>query len=267
MQHLTLPQSQVWFDEQLLTEDPRLCFEPDFWQQQNAVIGSAQGRGTTWFVRGEKADMALRHYRRGGLFGKLVADAYWFTGWQHTRSYQEFMLLQKLAQGGVNVPRPVAARAIKSGLTYQADILVEKVADAQDLVASGRRRLDSMLAFGVTTVEGKSGSAAVRVRQAVATVEISGGRDSLDALGDTTRFLATAKDSRGNTIAGEDASWSSSAPCRRRDRSAIRSGDPRSIESLRGDRPCAMSRWAWRWGRWSSPSCAGAPAAWRSRKR
>ena len=134
MQHLTLPQSQVWFDEQLLTEDPRLCFEPDFWQQQNAVIGSAQGRGTTWFVRGEKADMALRHYRRGGLFGKLVADAYWFTGWQHTRSYQEFMLLQKLAQGGVNVPRPVAARAIKSGLTYQADILVEKVADAQDLV-------------------------------------------------------------------------------------------------------------------------------------
>lgn len=134
MQHLTLPQSQVWFDEQLLTEDPRLCFDANFWQQQNAVIGSAQGRGTTWFVGGDKIDMALRHYRRGGLFGKLVADAYWFTGWQQTRSYQEFMLLQKLAQGGVNVPRPVAARAIKNGLTYQADILVEKVADAQDLV-------------------------------------------------------------------------------------------------------------------------------------
>ena len=32
-----------------------------------------------------------------------------------------------------------------------------RTADAQDLVASGRRRLDSMLAFGVTTVEGKSG--------------------------------------------------------------------------------------------------------------
>ncbi len=32
-----------------------------------------------------------------------------------------------------------------------------RTADVQDLVASGRRRLDSMLAFGVTTVEGKSG--------------------------------------------------------------------------------------------------------------
>ncbi|MCE0558854.1 MULTISPECIES: 3-deoxy-D-manno-octulosonic acid kinase [unclassified Motilimonas] len=134
MQHLTLPQGQVWFDETLLKEDPVLCFDADFWQQQNALIGSAQGRGTTWFVRGEKVDMALRHYRRGGLFGKLVADAYWFTGWQQTRSYQELMLLQKLAQGGVNVPRPVAARAIKRGLTYHADILVEKVPNAQDLV-------------------------------------------------------------------------------------------------------------------------------------
>lgn len=134
MQQLMLPQGQVWFDADLLKEDPMLCFEPDFWQQQNAVIGSAQGRGTTWFVRGDKADMALRHYRRGGLFGKLVADAYWFSGWQQTRCYQELMLLQKLAQGGVSVPRPVAARAIKSGLTYHADILVEKVPNAQDLV-------------------------------------------------------------------------------------------------------------------------------------
>ena len=51
---------------------------PDYWQQQNKVIGSAQGRGTTWFVALGKMDAALRHYRRGGLFGKIIKDHYIF---------------------------------------------------------------------------------------------------------------------------------------------------------------------------------------------
>jgi 3-deoxy-D-manno-octulosonic acid kinase len=68
------------------------------------------------------------------LFGKLVADSYWFTGWEKTRSYQEFMLLNHLRDAGVNVPRPIAARVQKSGLVYKADLLSEKVPNARDLV-------------------------------------------------------------------------------------------------------------------------------------
>ena len=45
------------------------------------------------------------HYRRGGLFGKLVRDCYWFSGWDNTRSQQEFALLQHLRSAGVNVPQ------------------------------------------------------------------------------------------------------------------------------------------------------------------
>ncbi|MGR5140712.1 3-deoxy-D-manno-octulosonic acid kinase [Photobacterium sp. DNB23_23_1] len=135
MQEITSSNQRIWFAPELLAEDPQQCFDPAFWQQQDLVIGSAQGRGTTWFVKGKRIEMALRHYRRGGLFGKLVKDAYWFAGWEKTRSAEEFQLLDKLACGGVRVPRPVAARATKQGLTYRADLLVEKVPDAKDLVA------------------------------------------------------------------------------------------------------------------------------------
>ncbi|TQP76539.1 3-deoxy-D-manno-octulosonic acid kinase [Vibrio cholerae] len=128
-------QQKVWFDDALLHEDPSQCCNPEFWQQNGKVLGSATGRGITWFVQLQQTQGALRHYRRGGLFGKLVADSYGFTGWEKTRSYQEFMLLNHLRDAGVNVPRPIAARVQKHGLLYKADLLSEKVPNARDLVS------------------------------------------------------------------------------------------------------------------------------------
>lgn len=125
----------IWYDESLLSESPEQCCDSDYWQQKNKVIGSAQGRGTTWFVALDKMDAALRHYRRGGLFGKIVKDHYIFTGWGKTRSYQEFQLLNTLIEAGVNAPKPIAARAIKRTFCYQADLLSEKIPNARDLVA------------------------------------------------------------------------------------------------------------------------------------
>lgn len=131
----TLPQQHIWYDAELLTTPIERSFEPQFWQCQGMVTGSAQGRGTTWFVQLEACQGALRHYRRGGLFGKFVSDRYLFSGWEATRSVQEFQLLNHLIRAGVPVPRPIAARAVRCGLSYQADILVEKIPDARDLVA------------------------------------------------------------------------------------------------------------------------------------
>jgi len=135
MKTLQVDNQTIWYDETLLKEDPKQVFSPEFWQQNGQVIGSAQGRGTTWFVKTKLLDAALRHYRRGGLFGKIVNDSYLFSRWEKTRSYQEYQLLQVLIGAGVNVPRPIAARAIKQGLIYQADLLSEKIANAKDLVS------------------------------------------------------------------------------------------------------------------------------------
>ncbi|ODA32426.1 3-deoxy-D-manno-octulosonic acid kinase [Veronia pacifica] len=126
---------RLWYNPQLASSQPERCFDIDYWRDQGAIIGSAQGRGTTWFIQLDQVAVALRHYIRGGLFGRLVKDSYLFTGWQNTRAYREYSLLASLAEKGLPVPRPVAAKAERSGLMYRADLVVEKVPDARDLVA------------------------------------------------------------------------------------------------------------------------------------
>jgi 3-deoxy-D-manno-octulosonic acid kinase len=132
----TVEESKLYivFDDSLISENIECCFDAQFWQAENKVIGSATGRGTTWFIQLSQTQGALRHYRRGGLFGKLVSDHYLFTGWKKTRSIAEFNLLQTLREFAVNVPKPIAARVVKTTFCYQADLLSEKIPEAQDLV-------------------------------------------------------------------------------------------------------------------------------------
>lgn len=127
--------TRVWYDESLVADPEKALFDIEYWRSNDAIVGSATGRGTTWFVQLDTIQAALRHYRRGGLFGKLVKDNYWFSGWAKTRSVQEFQLLLKLTEAGVHVPKPIAARAVKTGLTYQADLLSERIPNAKDLVS------------------------------------------------------------------------------------------------------------------------------------
>ncbi|MFN1532457.1 MULTISPECIES: 3-deoxy-D-manno-octulosonic acid kinase [Vibrio harveyi group] len=125
----------IWFDDEIISDPTLPLFDAGYWQEQGKILGSASGRGTTWFVQLDSMQAALRHYRRGGLFGKLVKDQYWFSGWEQTRSAQELNLLQILIDAGVNVPRPIAGRSVKTGLTYQADLLSERIPNARDLVS------------------------------------------------------------------------------------------------------------------------------------
>src|SRR5690606_24538458 len=51
-------------------------FTPAWYRQQGAVLGSASGRNTAWFVEHQGRAMVLRHYYRGGLVGKLLGDRF-----------------------------------------------------------------------------------------------------------------------------------------------------------------------------------------------
>lgn len=130
---LKIQHDSYLYNEKIIS-NVAFTFDIEYWQQQNAIIGSAQGRGTTWFIQLETMQAALRHYRRGGLFGKLISDSYFFTGFEKARSVQEFKLLENLREKGVSVPLPIAARVVKKGLFYTADILSEKIPNATDLV-------------------------------------------------------------------------------------------------------------------------------------
>lgn len=124
----------IWFDPDLISSDiVTQAFDINYWKSKNKVIGKAQGRGTTWFIKTESIDVALRHYFRGGLIGKYIADSFLFTSWKKTRCFQEISILSVLVKNNVNVPKPVAAKASRKGLFYRSDIMVEKINNSIDL--------------------------------------------------------------------------------------------------------------------------------------
>ena len=129
-----------FFNESLISDFTAEMLNPSYWQRQDAVTGSAQGRGTTWFVaykdnNNNQHDWVLRHYYRGGLIGKIIKDSYWFSGVESSRAACEFALLRHMKTLQLPAPEPVAYRVIRHKLTYQADLLSSRIQDAQDLVA------------------------------------------------------------------------------------------------------------------------------------
>jgi len=124
----------LFFQDELDADITPAYFDGDYWQQQEAIIGSAFGRGVTWFFKLAGDEYVLRHYRRGGLIGKMLTDGYCYTGLKSTRAYQEFMVTQKLLGMGLPVPKPIAGQVIKHGLYYQADLITAKITGARDLV-------------------------------------------------------------------------------------------------------------------------------------
>jgi len=109
--------------------------DSDYWQSKNEIVGTAQGRGTTWFIETNNKQWVLKHYYRGGLIGKFNKDAYLFSKNVNTRAAKEFELLTQLRSLGLPAPKPIACRVVKQGLFYKADILTERVCNAQDLIS------------------------------------------------------------------------------------------------------------------------------------
>tara|TARA_R110000868_G_scaffold57472_8_gene177391 strand:+ start:100 stop:834 length:735 start_codon:yes stop_codon:yes gene_type:complete len=133
IQQKTINSHVMLFDEEHFPKPTPKMFTGQYWQTQNAIIGQAKGRGTTYFFQHNNNEYVLRHYRRGGLIGKVLSDQYLYIGLEQSRAWQEFKLLQYMQTLDLACPTPIAAMLNKSGLYYQADIISAKIQGAQDL--------------------------------------------------------------------------------------------------------------------------------------
>ncbi|HUH88039.1 MAG TPA: 3-deoxy-D-manno-octulosonic acid kinase [Pusillimonas sp.] len=110
---------------------------PGLFDPQNPLLHAAPvqvgGRKSAWFVEAEFGQAVLRHYRRGGMVAKLSRDRYVWAGADATRSFAEFRVLWFLRERGLAVPAPLAAAYWKSGLTYRAAILIERIPQVRTL--------------------------------------------------------------------------------------------------------------------------------------
>ena len=69
------------YDASCLHHPDTAVFDRSHWQARGTLETTQGGRGTVAFVRTRDGQRwVLRHYRRGGLIARLVADRYLWTG-------------------------------------------------------------------------------------------------------------------------------------------------------------------------------------------
>lgn len=121
------------FNSKLCSDFKSEMLNANYWQQNDAVTGTAQGRGITYFVEHNEQQWVLRHYYRGGLVGKLINDSYLFSSYAKSRAVREYLLLATLSEKGLPAPTPIACKIQRKGLRYRADILTSRIANAKDV--------------------------------------------------------------------------------------------------------------------------------------
>ena len=115
------------------TPFPAEYFEPDYWLAKSRAQSIGAGRGAAWLVRSDFGAWVLRHYRRGGAVARLSRDAYVWTGSERSRSVREYRILVHLHGRGLPVPAPVAARVVRTGFVYRADLITVYLDDTRSL--------------------------------------------------------------------------------------------------------------------------------------
>jgi len=125
----------ILYDRQIIREINEDRFQPAGWMHAEPVSAAlaAAGRGKTMYVGNVPRQFVLRHYMRGGLVSKVNGDSYLWTGEERTRPFAEWRMLAKMADSGLRVPRPAAARYRRHGPIYKADIITVRIPDVMPL--------------------------------------------------------------------------------------------------------------------------------------
>jgi 3-deoxy-D-manno-octulosonic acid kinase len=126
-------------------------FDPGHWRARGALLGQRAGRGAALLFEHQGRRYVLRHYRRGGLPALLNHDSYLWLGEARTRPFAEQRQLLLLEAAGLPVPRVVAARYVRQGLAYRADLITEYLPDTDTLaerLAAGDVGLATWAAIG-----------------------------------------------------------------------------------------------------------------------
>lgn len=122
-----LGRSVIVYDDERTRRISETLFDPSIWTDAERVPGEGGGRGAALFVSDDAGEWVLRHYHRGGLVARMLDDIYIWTGFRNSRPYLEYALLEKMRSLDLPVPTPVAARCLRLGPLYKADLITERI--------------------------------------------------------------------------------------------------------------------------------------------
>jgi 3-deoxy-D-manno-octulosonic acid kinase len=140
LERLEIDRGAILFDPTRVAVPGGLLFDPAHWQARGVLTEQAGGRGSIQFIDAADQRWVLRRYLRGGMAAHVARDRYLWSGESRTRSFREIRLLATLRERGLPVPVPIAARYRRSFLTYDAELITERL--------PGARSLSEMLAAG-----------------------------------------------------------------------------------------------------------------------
>ena len=123
----------ILYDTSRLRKPGAEVFDVEHWRRQGALQEMAGGRASIAIIGAGAERWVLRHYRRGGFIARFSRDRYFWRGESRTRSFAEWRLLAELRRRGLPVPAPVAARYVRSALTYCADLITEHLPNTRTL--------------------------------------------------------------------------------------------------------------------------------------
>lgn len=125
----------ILYDRSLLNHISDATFTAQGWPRAQPVEGRLRsaGRGNTLVVGDGAHEFVLKHYVRGGLPARFLHDRYLWRGEARTRAFAEFRLLARLREMELPVPPPAAARYVREGAWYAADLLTQRVPGIQPL--------------------------------------------------------------------------------------------------------------------------------------
>jgi len=132
LERIATDRGAILFDPMCVTNASEL-FDLAAWRARGALEERQGGRGSVAFLDAGARHYVLRRYLRGGLPARLSRDRYLWRGEDSTRSFHELRLLDQLEREGLPVPAPVAARYLRCGLSYQAELVTLRLPPCSSL--------------------------------------------------------------------------------------------------------------------------------------
>lgn len=123
----------IVYDADCISQPDKDWFDPVFWQQNGAIVGTAPGRGSSLLLETPIGPAVLRTYLRGGWAARLSRDRYLFTGYRNARPLAEVQILAQLLAMGLPVPQPLAGQCLRHGLGYSGALLTRRINPAMPL--------------------------------------------------------------------------------------------------------------------------------------
>lgn len=117
----------IYYDDDSLTAHLENLFDPQFLETNGLISGKAHGRGSVFFIKYSGMDLVLKHYHRGGVVSKVFKDRYLGCKIEKTRAWREYIMLKKMCELDLPVPRPIAARIEMEQFIYTADLITERI--------------------------------------------------------------------------------------------------------------------------------------------